>query len=63
MWTGLLLLLATAVQYLAWQFDLEWLRRPLPLFPAIFPWTIVLFFATSLILVSLALAVRTDSVR
>jgi signal transduction histidine kinase len=59
----LLLLLGTAVQYLAWQFDLEWLRRPLPVFPAIFPWTIVLFFATSLILVSLALAVRTGSVR
>jgi CheY-like chemotaxis protein len=31
----LLLLLGTAVQYLAWQFDLEWLRRPLPLFPEV----------------------------
>jgi hypothetical protein len=57
------LLLGTAVQYLTWQLDLEWLRRPLPVFPAIFPWTIVLFFATSLILVFLALAVRTGSVR
>jgi hypothetical protein len=53
----------TAVQYLAWQFDLEWLRRPLPVFPAIFPWTIALFFATSLTLVLLALAVRANSLR
>jgi hypothetical protein len=57
----LLLLLGTAVQYLAWRFDLEWLRHPSPVFPAIFPWTIVLFFATSLILVFLVLAVRTGA--
>jgi signal transduction histidine kinase/DNA-binding response OmpR family regulator len=60
-WCGLLLLVGTVVQDLAWQFDLEWLRRPLPVFPAIFPWTIVLFFATSWVLVFLALALRTAS--
>jgi signal transduction histidine kinase/DNA-binding response OmpR family regulator len=60
-WSGILLLLGTAAQFLAWQFDLEWLRRPLPLFPAIFPWTIVGFFATSLVLIFFALAVRIGS--
>jgi hypothetical protein len=41
-----LLLSGCAVQYLAWQFDLEWLRRAVPLFLAIYPWTIVGFFGT-----------------
>jgi hypothetical protein len=58
---GFLLFICSAAQYLAWQFDLEWLRRPVPLFPAIYPWTIVGFFGTSLILVFLARATRTDS--
>jgi signal transduction histidine kinase/CheY-like chemotaxis protein len=46
---------------LAWQLDLEWLRRPLLVFPAIFPWTVVVFFATSVVLICLALALRTGS--
>jgi inositol transport system substrate-binding protein len=40
---GFLLLGFSIVEFLAWQFDLEWLRRPLPVFPAIFPWTILGF--------------------
>jgi hypothetical protein len=51
------------VEFLAWQFDLEWLRRPLPVFPAIFPWTIIGFLATSLVIILLALAVKTGSAR
>jgi signal transduction histidine kinase len=43
--------------------DLEWLRRPLPVFPAIFPWTVVVFFGTSLVLIFLALALKTGSVQ
>ena len=63
LWCGLLLLLGSLVQYAAWQYDLDWLRRPLPLFPAIFPWTIVGFLGTSLTLIFLALAVRRDDAR
>jgi hypothetical protein len=57
------LLVGSATEYSAWCFDLEWLRRPLPNFPAIFPWTTVMFFGTSLVLILLALAVRTGSAR
>jgi hypothetical protein len=62
-WCGLLLLFGSAVQYLAWLFDIEWLRRPLEAFTAIVPWTIVDFVGTSMVLVLLALAVRNDSAR
>ena len=63
LWCGLLLLIGCAVQYLAWQFNLEWLRRPIHLFPAIYPWTIAGFFGTSLVLIFLAFAVRTGLTR
>jgi signal transduction histidine kinase/CheY-like chemotaxis protein len=60
---GFLLLLCGATQYLAWQFDLTWLRRPLATFPSIVPWATVGFCVTSLILLLLALAIRTGSTR
>jgi signal transduction histidine kinase/CheY-like chemotaxis protein len=59
LWCGFLLFICGLTQYLAWQFDLEWLRRPLPTFPSIVPWSTVGFFITSLVLVLFALAVRT----
>jgi hypothetical protein len=33
-------------RYLAWQFDLEWPLRVVPLFEAVHPWTILLLFGT-----------------
>jgi signal transduction histidine kinase/CheY-like chemotaxis protein len=62
-WCGFLLLIISAAQFLAWQFDLEWLRRPLPSFPSIVPWSTVGFLVTSLVLLFLARAVRTGSPR
>jgi signal transduction histidine kinase/CheY-like chemotaxis protein len=59
LWCGFILLFCGATQYSAWQFDLTWLRRPLPNFPSIVPWAAVGFCATSVVLVFLALAVRT----
>ncbi len=58
---GILLFLGSVVLYWAWLDDLEWLRRLLPLFPAIYPWAIMGFFGTSLVLVFLALSVKADS--
>jgi hypothetical protein len=60
---GLLLLFGSALQYLAWQYDLEWLRRPIPIFPAIFPWTVTGFLTTSLVLLLLALTLRTGAAK
>ena len=60
---GFLLLVGCAVLYFAWLFNLQWLRRFLPLFPSIYPWTILGFFGTSLVLIFLALAVKSGSAR
>ena len=58
---GLLLLVCSSVQFSAWQFNLGWLRRPLATFPSIVPWATVGFFATALVVVFFALAVRACS--
>ena len=48
-------------ELVAWQFDIDWLRRPLPIFLAVVPWGVVGFFLMSLIVIFFALAVRTGS--
>ncbi|HEY0793594.1 MAG TPA: hypothetical protein VGD78_21210, partial [Chthoniobacterales bacterium] len=60
-WGGIGLFVASGLQYIAWQFDLAWLRRPIPAFPAIFPWTVIGFSGTSVLIILLASAVRTGS--
>jgi hypothetical protein len=35
------MLFFSALQFMAWQFDVGWLRRPLPLFPVIVPWIVM----------------------
>src|SRR5580693_3391823 len=58
---GLLLLVCSGVQFLAWQFNLGWLRRPLATFPSIVPWATVGFFTLALVVVFFALAVKAGS--
>jgi signal transduction histidine kinase len=57
-WFALLVLVFTTVEFLAWRFDLEFIRRPLPVFPAIFPWTIVGFFGISFVLLLLSTGLK-----
>jgi hypothetical protein len=58
---GLLLLVCSGVQFLPWQFNLGWLRRPLATFPSIVPWATVGFFTLALVVVFFALAVKAGS--
>jgi hypothetical protein len=50
---GLGLLLCSVLQFVAWQFDIGWVRRLLPPFLAIVPWSVVGFFLMSLIVIFL----------
>ena len=58
---GSLLVAFSVSQFLAWQFDLQWLRRPLPNFPSIVPWATLGFFFMALVLLFLGLTIRTGS--
>lgn len=50
---GLGLLLCSVLQFVAWQFDVGWVRRLSPPFLAIVPWSVVGFFLMSLIVIFL----------
>ena len=56
-------LFCSALQFVAWQFEVGWLWRPWPLLLAVVLWRLVTFFLMSLIVIFLTFAVRAGSAR
>jgi hypothetical protein len=59
----LVFLFCSALQFVAWQLDVGWIRRPWPLLPAIVLWSVVAFFLMSQTVIFLTFAVRAGSAR